>query len=36
MASVYVIQNDGSTEPMTRIRCKNEDRELQQLLEKKS
>ena len=34
MANVYVIQDDGSTEPMIRIRCVNEDRELQLILEK--
>ena len=34
MGDVYSISEDGSTEPMDRIRCKNEDRELQLLLEK--
>jgi len=34
MASVYVIHDDGSTAPMSRIRCKNEDRELQRILER--
>jgi hypothetical protein len=34
MGHVYTIGEDGSTKPMDRIRCKNEDRELQLLLEK--
>jgi hypothetical protein len=34
MSQVYVISSDGSTEPMNRVRCTNEDRELQRLLEK--
>jgi len=34
MGDVYTIGEDGSTEPMDRIHCKNEDRELQLLLEK--
>jgi hypothetical protein len=34
MANVYVIRDSGVTEPMTRVRCQNEDQELQQLLEK--
>jgi hypothetical protein len=34
LAKVYVINGDGTTEPMTNIRCKNEDLELQQILEK--
>lgn len=34
MATAYVIQEDGSTAAMTRVRCKNEDRELQRILEK--
>jgi hypothetical protein len=34
MAAVYVIQDDGSTAAMSRIRCKNEDRELQRILER--
>jgi len=34
MGNVYTIAGDGSTEPMDRIHCKNEDRELQLLLEK--
>ncbi len=34
MSQVYVISDDGSTQPMDRIRCTNEDRELQRLLEK--
>ena len=34
MSTVYTIQADGSTEPMTRVRCKNEDLELQLILEK--
>lgn len=34
MSQVYVISDDGSTQPMDRVRCTNEDRELQRLLEK--
>lgn len=34
MGSVYAIGRDGTTEPMDRIYCKDEDRELQLLLEK--
>jgi hypothetical protein len=34
MATVYAIQNDGSTAAMSRIRCKSEDRELQRILER--
>lgn len=34
MATVYVMQDDGSTAEMSRIRCKNEDRELQRILER--
>ena len=34
MGNVYSISEDGSTKPIDRIRCKNEDRELQLLLEK--
>jgi hypothetical protein len=34
MANVYVIKEDGNSESMTRIRCVNEDRELQLILEK--
>ena len=33
MASVYVLHTDGHTELMTPIRCENEDRELQAILE---
>ncbi len=33
MSKVYVINNDGSTEPMNGIRCANEDLELQRILE---
>jgi len=33
MAQVYVMNNDGSTEAMNMIRCKNEDLELQRILE---
>ena len=33
MASVYMIREDGGTEAMTRVRCENEDRELQLILE---
>lgn len=32
--TVYVIRDDGSTVPMSRVRCKNEDRELQRILER--
>jgi len=32
MSQVYVISDDGATQPMTRVQCVNEDRELQQLL----
>lgn len=34
MAGVYVIRDDGGTEPMERVRCVNEDRELQLILER--
>jgi len=34
MAQAYVVQNNGETTPMQRVRCKNEDAELQQILEK--
>lgn len=34
MANVYTVHEDGSTEAMTRIRCKDEERELQLILEK--
>ena len=34
MATAYVIQADGTTVPMSRVRCKNEDRELQFILER--
>lgn len=33
MASVYFMRNDGTTTSMDRIRCKNEDLELQRVLE---
>lgn len=33
MSGVYVVREDGSTEEMSRIRCKSEDRELQRILE---
>ena len=33
MASVYMMQRDGTTDAMTRIRCKDEDLELQRILE---
>ncbi len=33
MAKVYVLNNDGTTEAMSGIHCKNEDLELQRLLE---
>ncbi len=32
MAKVYVINNDGNTEAIPRIHCKNENLELQQIL----
>lgn len=34
MANVYIIRDDGGTEPMARVRCQDEDRELQVILEK--
>lgn len=34
MANAYVVQDDGSTVPMDRIRCKSEDKELQLILER--
>jgi hypothetical protein len=34
MATAYVIQSDSTTVPMSRVRCKNEDRELQRILER--
>lgn len=34
MATAYIIEADGSTNPMERVRCKNEERELQHILEK--
>lgn len=34
MATAYIIEKDGFTNPMERVRCKNEDRELQRILEK--
>jgi len=34
MAKVYVLNNDGNTEAMSGIHCKNEDLELQRILEK--
>lgn len=33
MANIYVMNSDGSTEAMTKIRCINEDMELQRILE---
>src|SRR5262245_27097115 len=33
MGQVYLVGTDGRSEPMERIRCKNEDQELQRLLE---
>lgn len=33
MSQVYVVDVQGASEPMKRIRCKNEDLELQRLLE---
>lgn len=33
VSRVYVIQEDGNTTPMTQVRCKDEDKELQRLLE---
>lgn len=32
MSQVYLVKKDGRSEPMERMRCKDEDRELQQLL----
>jgi len=34
MSKAYRIESDGSTTPMTRIKTRNEDRELQQILER--
>ncbi len=34
MVRVYAIQSDGTTEPFAAVRCKNEDRELQRILER--
>ena len=34
MSKVYIIRNDGITEGMPQIKCKDEDRELQRLLDK--
>src|SRR5919198_3128146 len=34
MPHVYAMRDDGSTEPMSRIHCQNEERELQLVLEK--
>ena len=34
MSKAYVILDDGSTEPMERVRCKYEDKELQHILER--
>lgn len=34
MTQVYLVRDDGTTESMTRVRCENEDRELQRLLER--
>ncbi len=34
MGKVYVVHPDGATESMTGVRCKNEDLELQRILEK--
>ncbi len=36
MSKVYVVSSDGSTHGMERIRCSDEDKELQRLLEKNS
>jgi hypothetical protein len=33
LGKVYVLNSDGSTEPMSVIHCKNEDKELQRILE---
>jgi hypothetical protein len=32
MSSIYMMDGESRTTPMKRIRCKNEDEELQQLL----
>lgn len=34
MSTAYVVENDGSTKSMERVRCKNEEREIQLILEK--
>jgi hypothetical protein len=34
MSTAYIIEADGSTNPMERVRCKNEELELQRILEK--
>ena len=34
MANVYILHEDGTTDPMTRVRCQDEDKELQLILEK--
>lgn len=34
MVRIYAIQSDGTSEPLVEVRCKNEDRELQLILEK--
>jgi hypothetical protein len=34
MATAYIMEADGSTNPMERVRCKNEEQELQRILEK--
>lgn len=34
MSCIYVMQDDGSTKMMARVRCQNEDYELQRILEK--
>ena len=34
MPQAYLVRDDGSTESMTRVRCENEDRELQRLLQR--
>lgn len=34
MANVYLVRDDGTTQTMSRIRCQNEDRELQLILER--
>lgn len=34
MVGIYAIGADGTSEPFTAVRCKNEDRELQRILQR--